>query len=144
MRVREHDSHRRDEPLKRTQNSPQTSWQFFFGQVMPFAQLADVDNDLRDSSELAHHDFALLFVLLHFLETHSSEQGIVRGNVCNTCIPHGECLKQETRDGGDIWELCCQGTPLLESCERCLNRAHRNIIMGADVPSRVRDDGDTI
>jgi hypothetical protein len=63
--------------------------------------------------------------------------------MCGTCIPHGECLKYQTRDGGDKWELGCQRTTLLENCERCLKRAHRNIIMCADLPSRVRDDGGT-
>ena len=46
---------------------------------MLFTQLADIDNDLRDSGELVHHYFAFLFVLLHFLETHSSVHGPVRG-----------------------------------------------------------------
>ena len=35
---------------------------------MIFAQLIDVDNDLRDSGEFVHHYFALLFILLHFLD----------------------------------------------------------------------------
>ena len=73
VRVRVHDSHRRDKLLKRTQNSPQASWQIFLAQVMIFAQLADIDNDPRNSGEFVHHYFALFFVLLHFLETHSSE-----------------------------------------------------------------------
>ena len=70
VRVRENNSHRTDEPLKRTKNSPQTSWQIFLTQVILFTQ---IDNDLRDSGEFVHHYFALLFILLHFLETHSSE-----------------------------------------------------------------------
>jgi hypothetical protein len=70
VRSREHDSQRRDEPLKRAQNIPQTKWQIFIAQVILFAQ---IDNDLRNSGEFMHHYFALLFVLLHFLETYSSE-----------------------------------------------------------------------
>ena len=61
--------------------------------------------------------------------------------MCNTCIPHGECLKKETRDGCDKWEFGCQGTPRYENCERRLNRAHRNIIVRVDVRSWVRDGG---
>jgi hypothetical protein len=76
-----------------------------------------------------------------FTSWRHTHQSIVRGNVCNTCIPHGEYLKEETRDGADIWELGCQGAPLLENCERCLNRAHRHFIMCPDVPNWVRDDG---
>src|SRR6266702_3548538 len=92
---------------------------------------------------------SLYITILHsslycFTSWRRNHQNIVRGKACNTCITHGECLKQETRDGGDIWELGCQGTPLLENCERCLDRAHRNIIMRADVPNWVRDDGSTI
>ncbi|KAH9166359.1 hypothetical protein EDB89DRAFT_2004486 [Lactarius sanguifluus] len=67
-----------------------------------------------------------------FTSWRPTHQSIVRGNVCNTYIPHDERLKQETRDGCDKWELGCQGTPLLESCERSLNCAHRNIAMRAD------------
>ena len=70
VRVRERNSHRTDEPLKRIQNIPQTSRQIFLAQVMLFTQ---IDNDPRDSGQFVHHYFALLFVLLHFLETHSSE-----------------------------------------------------------------------
>jgi hypothetical protein len=40
---------------------------------MVFARLADIDNDLRDSGKFVHHYFALLFVLLHFLEMQPSE-----------------------------------------------------------------------
>ena len=58
-----------------------------------------IDNDLRDSGQFVHHYFTLLVVLLHFLE--SNHQNIVRRNICNTYIPHGKCLKQETCDGGD-------------------------------------------
>jgi hypothetical protein len=74
---------------------------------MLFAQLADVDNDPRNSGNLVHHYFALLFILLHLLETQSSEHGTVRGNVCNTCIPHSECLKYETCNWGNKWEPGC-------------------------------------
>ncbi len=68
VRVRGCDSHRRDEPLKGTQNSPQTSWQIFLAQAMIFAQLADIDNDPRDSGKFVHNYLALLFILLHFLD----------------------------------------------------------------------------
>ncbi len=44
-----------DKPLKRTQNSEQTSRDIFLIQVVLSAHLADVDNDTRDSGELAHH-----------------------------------------------------------------------------------------
>ena len=64
VRVRMHDNHRRDEPLKRIQNRSQTSRQIFFVQVILFTQ---VYNDLRDSGEFVHHYLALLFVLLDFL-----------------------------------------------------------------------------
>ena len=67
-----HNSHRRDEPLKRVQNIPQTSWQIFLTQVILLTQ---IDDDLRNSGEFVHHYLALLFVLLHFLETKSSEHG---------------------------------------------------------------------
>jgi hypothetical protein len=40
---------------------------------MLFAQLADVDNDPRDSDEADHHYFTLLFISLYFLEDRSSE-----------------------------------------------------------------------
>jgi hypothetical protein len=60
----------RDEPLKRIQNVPQTSWQIFFTEVILFTQ---VDNDLRDSRKFVNHYFALFFTLLYFLEAHSSE-----------------------------------------------------------------------
>jgi hypothetical protein len=76
-----------------------------------------------------------------FTSWRRTRQNIVRGNVWNTCIPHGECLKQETRDGGDKWELGCQGTPRHENCERRLNCVHRNIIVWVDVRSWVMDDG---
>ena len=65
--------HRRDEPLKRIQNGLQTGRQIFLTQVMIFAHVADIDNDARDSGEFVHHYFTLLFALLHFLKTHSSE-----------------------------------------------------------------------
>jgi hypothetical protein len=71
VRVREHNIHRRDEPLKRIQNVPQTSWQIFLAQVILFAQ---IDNDLPDSGEFVHNYFALLFVLFYFLETQSLEE----------------------------------------------------------------------
>ena len=59
VRVRVHNSHRRDEPLKRIQNIPQTSWQIFLTQVVLFTR---IDSDLPDSGEFVHYDFALLFV----------------------------------------------------------------------------------
>jgi hypothetical protein len=68
-------------------------------------------------------------------------RNIVRGNVAITYISHGECLKQETRNWGDKWELRCQGTPHHENCKWCLNRIHRNIIMWVDGRSWVRNDG---
>ena len=81
VRIREHDSHPRNGPLKRFQNSSQTRWQIFLAQITLRAQPADIDDDPRDSGEFIHHDLALLFVLLHFLETtHSSEHRSVRGN----------------------------------------------------------------
>lgn len=49
----------KDKPLKGTQNSEQTSWQVFLVQVVlsthDKTHLTDVDNDARDSLELAHH-----------------------------------------------------------------------------------------
>jgi hypothetical protein len=108
-----------------------------------FAQLADIEDDPRNSSKLAHHSFALFFALLHFLETHTSEYGTVIGNLRNTYIPHGECLKYESSDGSDEWELGCKGAPLHDYCERCLNRAHRSIIMRADMPSWTKYGGTT-
>jgi hypothetical protein len=66
VRVGGHDSHRRDPPLKRSQNYPQTGWQIFLAQVILFTQ---IDNDLRNSGKFVHHYLALLFILLHFLET---------------------------------------------------------------------------
>jgi hypothetical protein len=71
MRVNIAIVHRRDAPLKRIQNVPQSSWQIFLTQIILFTQ---IDDDLRDSGEFLHHYFALFFILLHFLEeTHSSE-----------------------------------------------------------------------
>jgi hypothetical protein len=134
VRIRAHNSYRRDEPLKRIQNIPQTSWQIFLAQIILFAQ---IDNDLPDSGEFVHHYFALLLILLHFLMAQSLDDCL---REYMEYIPHGERLKQETRDGGDEWVLACQGAPRLENGERCLNRVHRSVIMSIDFPSWVRDD----
>ena len=79
VRVRKHDGHRTDELLKRFQNCSQTSRQILLSQVMSFAQLSYADNDPRNSCQFVHHDFAFQFVLLHFLDTQSSEQ---RQKIC--------------------------------------------------------------
>ena len=50
-----YESLKKDKPLKGTQNSEQTSWQIFFVQVVLSTHLTDVDNDARDSGQLAHH-----------------------------------------------------------------------------------------
>ena len=57
-----------------------------------------------------------------------------------TCIPHGECLKEKTRNWGYKWDFGCQGTPRHENCERRLNRVHRNIILWVDVRSWAPED----
>ena len=79
-----------------------------------------------------------------FTSWRRTHQSIDREDIRNTYIPHCECLKQETRDGGDEWELGCQGTPRYENCERRLNHPYGNIIMCVDVRSWVRYDGDSV
>ncbi|KAN0130951.1 hypothetical protein V8E53_011329 [Lactarius tabidus] len=52
-----------------------------------------------------------------FTSWRCNHQKIVKRNVRNTHIPHGERLKQETRDGGDKWEFGRYGAAPLENCK---------------------------
>ena len=102
--------------------------------MIPLTGLADFDNNVCNSGELAHHYFTLFLVLLRFLVTLLSERVDFRGNMRMTCIPHGKRLKQQTGDGGDVRDLGCQSTPILEGGQRRFDRIHRNINGRADLP----------
>lgn len=128
-------SYQGDKPRKRVQDGPQTSRRIFLTEVILFTQ---IDNDFRDFREFVRHYLTFLFILFYFLEAYSS--AYLSGDMCKTYIPHGKCSKQETRDGGDRWELGCQGAPR-ENREGCLYRTHCSIIMRADLPSWGRDGG---
>ena len=77
----------------RTQNGMEDNWEIFLFQAVLFAQCYDVHNDVRNSDELKHQDFALFFVLFYFLVKDPSEYGHTRGSICSACLPHVEYLE---------------------------------------------------
>jgi hypothetical protein len=64
----------------RIQNGAEAKREISLAQVMPFAQLSDVDDDARDSGEFALQNLVLFLVVLYFLATGLSEYGF--GNIC--------------------------------------------------------------
>lgn len=111
----------------RIQDGAEANREIFLVQIMPFAQLSDVDDDARDSGEFALQNLVLFFVVSYFLATGLSEYGF--GNICGTCRPHPEHLEQETRNGRDIWQLACQRSSLEQDYQRHLDHV---IVGGSD------------
>ena len=67
-------------PLKRTQNGAQAIREIFLVQPILLAGLANIDNNVCNSGNLASYNSTLLFALLHFLVSQSSKYVIIRRN----------------------------------------------------------------
>ena len=76
-----HHSRRMHKPLKRSQNGAQAIREITLVQVILLAGLADIDNNVCDSGELAHHYLTLFLALLHFLVSQLSEYVIIGGKI---------------------------------------------------------------